>query len=489
MAVAQVDPIRTGRLPVAKPEAGTSPVILFLFMASLMTPIVLNFGPIAMAPSRLFCLIAFFPCLFLWVSGKAGPWRPFDFFLFFSAGWAALTFLINHGIAGGYERAGFVLVEWIGGYFFGRTMVRCAKDFRTYLKMAMYALVFMLPFAILETQTGTPIIIHILSNVIETEPTVTNEARLGLERAQVIFPHPILYGIFCAAMLGPIVRGLNLGASGFTVFSRIGVITVSTICSVSSGAWLLYLIQVAFLMYDRIMRTVKQRWFLLLLAVVFMYIVIDIAAKSSPVKVFVRYLTLNSASGHYRIAQFDAAIQNVFNNPFFGLGVNGWVRPRWMIPSIDNYWMVLAVRHGAVLFFSFLIGILISMWQIARSRPKDHEVREMRIGYLIALGSFLIAVVSVHVWSNINVWFMFFLGAGVWFLDAEQEKEDDAAEPAAAGRRRPAPSPRGRVAEREGSATEVPEAEAEPIVTNRYSRFPIKNRARGNGTSGGGRER
>ncbi|MEM6825017.1 MAG: hypothetical protein AAF566_07890 [Pseudomonadota bacterium] len=482
MAVAQVDPIGTRRVPVAKAETSTSPVILFLFMAALMMPVVLNFGQFALSPSRLFCLVAFFPCLFLWVSGRLGPWRPFDFLLIFSASWAALSFLVNHGIAGGYERAGFTIIEWVGGYFFGRAAIRCAKDFRTYLRMVVIALMFMLPFAILETQTGTPIIIEILSRVIETENIVFNEARLGLERAQVIFPHPILYGIFCAAMLAPVVRGLNMGAGTGTIVARFSVITVSTICSVSSGAWLLYLIQAAFLIYDRVMRAVKQRWFLLFLAVVFMYVAIDIAANSSPVKVFVRYLTLNSASGHYRIAQFDAAIINVFNNPFFGLGSKDWIRPRWMISSIDNYWMVLSVRHGAVLFFVFLIGILISMYQISRSRPKDPEVREMRVGYLISLGSFLIAVVSVHVWSNMNVWFMFFLGAGAWFIDAEQEAADEAQEPAKRGRQ--ASSRRQTYAVDDISNADAEEEQPfDTAAASRYSRFPAKSRAPAGATS------
>lgn len=458
MAVTEAGGLSVRRGPAAEQKTSAPHAILFLFMASLMLPIVLNIGPFALSPSRLFCLLAFFPCLFMWLTGKAGPVRTFDFMFLFAASWAALTMLVNHGIAGGYERAGFIIVEWVGGYLFGRTMIRSANDFRAYLKMAMAALVVMLPFGILESQSGRPIIIEALSRFIETEPVIDHDVRLGLERAQVIFPHPILYGIFCAAMLGIVSRGLSFGSSAFTSVVRIGVIAINTICSVSSGAWLLFLIQSAFLIYDWIMRNVVQRWQLLLFGFITMYLLLMLVAESSPVKVFVRYLTLNPASGHYRIAQFDAAILNVFDNPIFGLGGRDWVRPRWMIPSIDNYWMVLAVRHGAVLFVVFLGGILLNMYRIGRKRMADPADRALQVGYLISLGSFLIAVITVHVWSNMNVWFMFFLGAGVWMIGARErgeepeapDPEDPSAAPAAASRySRFAPKPKATTGQRQ----------------------------------------
>ena len=469
MAFAQANPAGLERAPLEKAREATPGVIIFLFMASLLLPIVIHAGPLAMSPSRLFCLIAFFPCLFLWLTGRAGPIRTFDILFISATLWAAFTYLVNHGLANGYERAGFVVVEWMGGYLFGRTAIRCAQDFRLYLRLGVLLLIVMLPFAIVETQTGTPVINEFLSRFVETVREMDNDPRLGLHRAQVVFPHPILYGIFCAAMLAPVVRGLGYASNASRQVSRIGIILASTICSVSSGAWLLFLVQSAFLIYDRIMRRISSRWILLFAAGLLLYLLIEVAANSSPVKVFVRYFTLNSASGHYRIAQFDAAIQNVFNNPVFGIGAAEFVRPPWMTASIDNFWMVLSVRHGAILFFLFLGSILFHMFRLARIRPADEEVRGMQVGYLIALGSFLMAVVTVHVWSNLNVWFMFFLGAGVWFLDVAQDGAKELAPDSTPGRARGSP------AKSTPEATVTPEADADPALkTSRYSRFPTR---------------
>ncbi len=469
MAVAQIEP-RAARVNLEAPAGIGRPVLLCLFVIALMTPVILNIGPFAFTPSRLFVLLVFFPVVGLWLSGRAGPVRLLDFTLIFAASWAALSVIVIHGVAKGYERAGFIFLEMVGGYFFGRTAIRSAKDFNTYMKFAMGALIFMLPLGILETRTGEPLIIDILSRFIESDRAVDNDMRLGLHRAQVIFPHPILYGVFCAAMLGPVARGLNYGTGMFRSMARIGLVAGNTFCSVSSGAWLMFLVQAAFLIYDRVLRSVSRRWLLWFIAVGSLYLLVEVAANSSPFKVFVRYFTLNSASGFYRIAQFDAAMVNILDNPIFGRAFNGWVRPRWMIPSIDNYWLVLTVRHGLPMFFVFLGGILVTMYRMGRLRLSDPLVSEIRAGYLIGLGGFLLAVVTVHVWSNVNVWFMFFLGSGMWLFDAERRTEDD-----------PVPETgQGGGAPSTGKARTEKAADVEPSpVQSRYSRFPARPKTPG----------
>lgn len=472
MAIAQIDPGAARDYPQVSSASVVRPVLLFLFIVSLMTPVVLNAGPFALSPSRLFVLLAFFPVMGMWLVGRAGPYRLQDFTLLFAASWAALSVIVIHGVANGYERAGFLFLEMVGGYFFGRTVIRSAQDFRVYMKLVMGALIFMLPFAIVETRSGEPMIIAALSQFIETEPLVDTTRRLGMERAQVIFPHPILYGVFCAAMLGPVVRGLNYGAGAFRSVLRVLLVMGNTICSVSSGAWLMFLVQSAFLVYDKIFRSIRTRWLLWFLAVAALYLLVEVAANSSPFKVFVRYFTLNSASGHYRIAQFDAAVGNVISNPLFGRAYSGWVRPRWMIPSIDNYWLVLTIRHGLPMFMVFLSGILITMYRMGRLKFANPWVHEIRAGYLIGLGGFLLAAITVHVWSNTNVWFMFFLGSGMWLFDATRQTDDAPEEP-----------PRGSpaIGRRDGAPETAPEAAVgdDVPIQSRYSRFPAKRRGPG----------
>ena len=473
MAVAQTEPGLSRRQAMVVPDGTTHSVIICLFIMSLMLPIILNVGPLAMPPSRLFVLLMFFPSFGLWLSGRAGPKRAMDYLLLFAASWASLSVLFHHGIGGGYERAGFIVVEMVGGYFFGRSFVRSARDFKIYLGFAMGALIFMLPFGLLESQSGAPIIIDALARVFETEAVIDHEIRLGLERAQVIFPHPILYGVFCAAMLGVVVRGLNFGSGFFASAMRVGVITVNTICSVSSGAFLMFIVQAGFLVYDRVMRTVKARWRLMLLGVILAYVFLALVADSSPSRVFVRYFTLNASTGHYRIVQFDAVMDNILRDPLLGIGFKPWTRPHWMIPSIDNFWLVITVRHGIPFFLAFLGGILLTMYRLGKLRFVDPMVGEMRSGYSISLGGFLLAIITVHVWSNINVWFMFFLGAGMWMFDAKQADAVEA--PSNARARTPAHTRNRNIDAEANEGSDDVEAETAPqAVQSRYTRFPVK---------------
>lgn len=485
MAVTETDQVMPrGRIAVVR-DNSTNPLILFLFIASLMMPIVLSIGPFNVSPSRLFAILLFFPSVGLWLAGHAGKKRTLDFLLIFAACWASIAIFYHHGF-GFYERAGFIFVEMVGGYFFGRTFVRSAKDFMAYMGFVVGALMFMLPFGVLESLTGDPIIIETLSGFVRTEPVIDHQVRLGLERAQVVFPHPILYGVFCAAMLGVMVRAVNYQSSGFTSVFRIGLVMINTICSVSSGAWLMFIVQSGFLMYDRIMRTIKLRWRLMLIGVVSMYLLVEVAANSSPFRVFVRYFTLNANSGHYRIAQFDAVMVNILRDPLLGIGFKPWTRPRWMIPSIDNYWLVITVRYGMPYFFSFLGGVLFTMYHLGRLKFADPKVSEIRAGYLISLGGFLLAAVTVHIWSNMNVWFMFFLGAGMWMFDAELA--DKAGDQPATRRVRGRTTGGDEAEETGGGATEMAETRPREAYS-RYSRFPVKAKADAPDPSGPRRRR
>ena len=58
---------------------------MFLFIVSLMMPIVLQFGTFNVSPSRLFVVLLFFPSVGLWLAGHAGKKRALDFLLIFAA--------------------------------------------------------------------------------------------------------------------------------------------------------------------------------------------------------------------------------------------------------------------------------------------------------------------------------------------------------------------------------------------------------------------
>ena len=58
------------------------------------------------------------------------------------------------------------------------------------------ALVFMLPFVLVEQMTRRLLINEIVGMAFSTFPYVDYEQRMGLNRIQTVFEHPILFGLF-----------------------------------------------------------------------------------------------------------------------------------------------------------------------------------------------------------------------------------------------------------------------------------------------------
>ncbi len=458
-----LDPSFATRAPVAR-KAGPPRLVLGLFVLSLMVPVILTVGPFNLPPSRLFLLILFFPAVFFWITGQAGRIRTVDILIGMTTAWWVLSLFYNHPIGGIFQQAGFTVLETFGAYMVGRTFVRTPQAFTLFVRYCFLAVLVMLPFAIVETQTGRPILIEALRRVATTVPIITYEPRLGLERAQVVFQHPILYGIFCAATFGMVVHVLNRNASHLTAVFRGAVVTVATITSVSTGAFLTLVLQFGFIAYNRILARIPWRWTLFAGLFALVYIVIDIGSTRTPFHVFVSYLTLNTGTAYNRILIFEYGMQNVARSPIFGIGLRDWIRPIWMVPSVDNFWLLITMRHGYPGLLLFLGAILLLIRQLSFTELKSAEARAIRTGYLVSLGGFMIAAVTVYIWSGIYIWFLFLLGAGVWMLDWQEGEET----PAGPARRRPLYS------RQKGAASEPSEPEVtaeEPVSGTRYTRF------------------
>ncbi|WP_095587697.1 O-antigen ligase family protein [Actibacterium ureilyticum] len=428
MTIAQTN-MATGRLP-ARETAVPYGWLITLFYISILTPVFLNVGSLSLPPYRLLLLLTFFPSVFLWVTGRLGERRMMDVFLIMFSLWAALTLFKAHSFGSIYKVVGYNTLETAGAYFLGRMVVQNPQAFVRLVRDHFLALLVMLPLALLETQTGDPLVISFLGKFLQTHPIITYEPRLGLERAQVLFQHPIIFGLFSAAGFGLFWKVFTGGKS----FLASGTSIVSAVCSVSSGAIMVLLIQWIFTGYDWVMRRVRIRWLLFFGVCLFLYIAVDIMSNRSPFHVFVSYLTLNSSTGYNRIRIWEYGIQNVKSHPIFGIGMRDWVRPRWMSASVDNHWLLMMMRHGYIGGFLFTMPFAIFLTRLSRANLVSDVARRQRQGILISMGALLIGASTVFLWGPIYVWLMFFLGASVWLLSYREPDapEDSAPQDAAA---------------------------------------------------------
>lgn len=398
--------------PVRKP-----PFIILLFVASLLLPSSFSVGPLDLSIYRMILLVMFIPCLVQWVSDKTGPVKGIDFLIFGHSIWIFIALLVVHGMDR-WETAGISTVETIGAYLLARVYVRTPDDFYYFIKCLCMGVVLMLPFAFIETATSRIPINEIMGTFSTVNPDLMDEMRFGLHRVQGPFEHPILFGVFCAALFSPSFLIWGYGLSKGQKFLRASVPLVATFLSLSMGAYISLFIQGALLMWNYILRNVPGRWLYLFLIFLSIYIVLDILSNRSPVQIFISYMTFNSGASYNRILIWEYGSAEVLRHPIFGIGFNDWVRPHWMVPSIDNFWLITAMTYGLP-----ALGFLVSAFVVTILRTGlldltgDPRVASYRMAYLVSIGGFMLSICTVHVWNASYVFLIFLLGSGVWMRD------------------------------------------------------------------------
>jgi hypothetical protein len=431
-------------------EASRNAFVIALFLVAVISPIRIRLGDLMLSADRIFLLVAFVPLLIGLLSRRAGSIRAIDACMALYSLWIGLAIFMVHGAAR-IPFIGITIVEMLGGYLVGRVLVRGQADYRAVFRYFIILLVFLLPFVVVEQFTRRALLNEILGAAFETIPYVDYGTRLGLNRIQATFEHPILYGMFCSIGIANlfylnrdnIAKALSL--SGFSLFM--------TFAALSSAPLLSGILQVGMIIWDKL---TKGNWKLLAALSVAAYVTVDLLSNRSPVAVFIHYLTFNAQTGYWRLLIWEYGIQNVWANPVFGLGLNDWVRPSWMhTPSVDNFWLLTAMRYGIPAIVFLMLGIALSLWAILRRQDLSAEDAQVRNAYVVSAVGLFFTLCTVFVWGSTAVFVMFYIGAGVWLAEAGRVPEKiSAAKQRQAGRARPARNVRSTPIGSRGRASE-----------------------------------
>ena len=390
---------------------------------------IFDLGPLALQPYRVVLILAFFPMAKRFFLGEIALHR-FDWLLVASIGWAFLAYLANHGVRA-IELGGIRTVEVLGAWMLGRVGVRNAEEMTRVVRTLFWMVVAMLPFAAYEAITHRPILL----NLIPSSPRVLySPPRLGLRRAQVVFSHAILYGVFVSAVVGLVWYGFNQAAGLAARVARSALIGFATIFSVSAGALLAFVVQGLLIVYELMFKRNPGRWRVFGWGVVSGYVVLDILSNRTPFHLVVDYLTFSSGAAYNRILIFRFGMDSVWAHPIFGIGLRDWARPWWMGDSVDNFWLLNAMQFGIPGFLLFAGAFVLLIRAVSRSRIDDPVAWNLRAGWLTSMGGIILAGGTVHYWTVMLSFVMFLFGTGGWFV-RDAPDEDDA--------RRGAPRPRG----------------------------------------------
>jgi hypothetical protein len=203
------------------------------------------------------------------------------------------------------------------------------------------------------------------------------------------------------------------------------------------------------ILWDKVTR---GRWKLLAFLVGSVYVFLELATNRGAVVIFIETLTFSPQSGWWRIHIWRYGSESVLNHPIMGIGLNDWVRPVWLTGSVDNFWLLMAMRHGLVGVAFLAVAVALHTAYVLRCSPSDEGTRSIRTGYAITLAGLIFVLSTVHVWNEVAVFVMFFFGAGAFLYNSTSSQATEVAD------------------------TSDPVADVQPRAS-RFSRFPGKPRA------------
>lgn len=495
-----------GAAPLSAAGTEKLPLPVILYVLAVVIPIGFNLGPLAMTSLRLFLIIMVVPLMVNVFTGKYGKVFLTDYLFVLHILWAAVAIFVNNP-SQMVQQVGSVGMEFLGGYAVGRAYIRSPGAFMSLCRLLILAVCCLMPFALHETLTGRPIIVEAIRKLpsITSVPIISIERRLGLERVQGSFAHPIHFGLFCSVAFSLSFVALRGTVSEARRYLMSILIAATGFLALSSGALTAIFIQVALILWAAMFASVKQRWWILVALFALAYVVVDLLSNRSPIKVFMSYATFSAHNAYWRAIIFEWGVANVLGSvekgitgsPIFGIGLNDWIRPHFMNSgSMDNFWLVMAVRYGVPGLVLLAVGYIYAIARIMRRNFEGNErLTLIRRAWVFTFLGLSFTLCTVHVWTNIYSFTFFMFGAGIWLIMIDPEPDADSTDPAqtptagpgAAGGRRPmpafsrpvppiAPKTPGPVMTRAHSASATsPPDRSQP----KYSRFPSSSSGSG----------
>jgi O-antigen ligase len=406
-----------GVLPTLKDAFGWCPRWIFLVMLSLLIPTEFSvaLGTLRLSPYRIVLILAFLPAMRALATGKAGRFMLPDGLVLGHLIWSFIVYLHHHGMSVALETGGVRILEFGGAYLVARAYITDLRTFLGFCAVLVYCVLLLAPLALFESLTGWYPFKELVSALLGIPFRNTIEQRLGMWRAIGPFDHPILLGVFASSALGIVwaLRSLpRFSRRGANI--QIASVFTTTGMSLSAGPFMSLVVQCLLVIWRRFTPNMERRWRAFTVLMIIVYFVVDLISSRTPIRVFLTYLTFSAVSAYNRLAIFDGGIQDVSNNPIFGIGLNPWNRPSWMhSDSMDNFWLFQAVTFG-IPGFLMLACAVISLLRRPTVEPND-QTSHLRIGWTFSVIGVILAGTTVHFWNSLFCYFGFLLGAGAWF--------------------------------------------------------------------------
>jgi hypothetical protein len=216
-----------------------------------------------------------------------------------------------------------------------------------------------------------------------------------------------LFGLFGSLTVGSVYYLYKSKIA--QLLPRISLSMAMTFMALSSAPIISAVLQVCIIGWGIV---TKERWKLLLILFVLAFLAAELFTNRGPIIIFIETFTLDPMSGWWRIHIWNYGSASVMQHPFFGIGLNLHEKPAWLTDSVDNFWLLMAMRHGLTGFLMLAIAIGLHMRAILRATDLDPMTELARKGYMTTLVGVIFTLTTVHIWGSLYVMVMFFIGAG-----------------------------------------------------------------------------
>ena len=381
-----------------------APSELSLYLAGLRLPL-----------HRVVLLAAFPLALMALLSGKARP-RLFDLLFGAYACWTAFVFWLHSGYQG-FVFGGSLALESFGAFIVARAYIRSRTQFLASFKLLMTVVAVAGLIALPEMLLGKHFAHDALQQMTGYVVQRGIEVRARLTRAYGTFDHPIHLGVFNASVLA---LAWYTAESHAQRMQRVAIVMLATLTSLSSAPFLCIGLQVAMMLWERVTRPIPSRVAVSVAIVVGLYIGASLVMTRSPLNFIATGLTLDPWTGFYRLMIWEYGLQNVWANPWIGIGQNDWVRADWMTAAtVDSMWLVIMMQQGLPGFLLVASAIVLLCRGVARRvrRTKDGLERRIGRGWIMSLVALSLLACTVHLWNSVYAYLFFFLGAAGWMAD------------------------------------------------------------------------
>lgn len=407
--------------------------IVAIYLLTIVIPVGFHVGDTFLNLQRCVLLVLIIPLFVSFLCGRAGRFILTDFLFLFALVWMPIS-LFQTTPTQAISFSGSVGIEFFGGYLIGRIFIRSRADLIALFRTLVLIVLCLLPFAIFETLTSRPLLIEMFNQLPDPFRRMTDvqhAPRMGFYRAQTVFVHPILSGLFCSVVFSLCYVGLQGVFSDTRRLIYSTLVFLTAFLSLSSGALLALLLQLALIGWAFLFKKLTWRWWLLVGLLVLTYVAIDILSNRTPLRVFMSYATFSAHNAFWRSIIFEWGMMNVFGStehgipaaPMFGIGLNSWVRPDFMrSESVDNFWLVLLMRHGTPYALAIMFGYGFLLVQLLRLRLQEaSDLFYLRRAICFSLIGLAFTLSTVHVWNQTFSFLFFILGASSWLVHAKTE--------------------------------------------------------------------